>query len=146
MSGWHALGGRGGGWIQPCRRRSDRRGHTLAEVLVATGLVALGIVPLLGHWAGLASQTRGLLTRADALREVRAAMTRYESMGPEILESVAGQGGWLPPSHAVRPVTEARVERAGGLVRLTVVSRRVPAVRLVRLIQPVEESGGPPWR
>lgn len=80
-----------------------RRGSSMAEMMVAGGILAAGIVPLFGFWVKLTKDTGSVTSKARAFRSVQEAVDRYQAMGAAKLLGLAGSDGALGT-----PVDEAR--------------------------------------
>lgn len=155
--------------------RRQRRGSSMTEILVAGGLLAMGLLPLFGYWVKLARDTGGVTARARALRTVRESLDRYTALGTaRLVELTQADGSLADPAAEARALldeaaprpgrfaTALRLERApvagraapvhgslvrdGELLRLTVASDEYPGMKMERLLELPIEPAAPAWR
>ena len=86
------------------RLRRLRRGSSMAEMMVAGGILAAGVVPLFGYWVKLTHDTGSVTARARAFRVVQEVVDRYQAMGPVKLLGLAGADGELAVPQGSRAV------------------------------------------
>ena len=75
--------------------RRARRGSSMAEIMVAGGILVAGVVPLFTHWVKLAHDTGGVTSKARAFRGVQESVDRYQALGAARLIEIAAPDGSL---------------------------------------------------
>lgn len=98
--------------------KRNRRGSSLTEILIAGGLMAVGLIPLFGYWVKLARDTGSVTSRARTFRAVRESLDRHAAMGAGRLMELAAADGTL-----VDPAADARAMVAPPRSRYTAALR-----------------------
>lgn len=78
----------------------NRRGSSMAEMIIAGCILAAGVVPLFGFWVKLTKDTGNVTGKARAFRAVQEQVDRYQAMGAVKLLGLADSEGTLGAAEA----------------------------------------------
>lgn len=121
----------------------NRRGSSMAEMIIAGCILAAGVVPLFGFWVKLTKDTGNVTGKARAFRAVQEQVDRYQALGAVKLMGLVGADGVLGEQVAAKAAPAGRFGAAlmlapapaisGGLAAAAVVNNEKPAKVVAKL-------------
>lgn len=131
-----------------------RVGSSICEMLVATGLMATCLTPVVTPWVSLASKTRTVKDTAQDIRRMRFGLESYQHLEPAKLFAMAGADGLLadlPEAPAIAEAdtdskVRARLVGTGPVRRLVVEIEGKPGLKLEALVEDAGMMEPAPWQ
>lgn len=131
-----------------------RLGSSICEMLVAVGLMATCLSPVVTPWVSLASKTRTVKDTAQEIRRMRFGLETYQHLDAGKLFAMAGQDGLLPEIEEAASGVDgesegtlrARLVGHGSVRRLVVEIAGKPGLKLEALVEEAGASSAIPWQ
>lgn len=133
------------------------RGSSVCEMLVAVGLMATCLTPVVTPWVSLASKTRTVKETAQDIRRMRFGLEAYQRLEAEKLFAMAGMGGVLPEIEEAVAASagdetasdskiRARLIGEGAVRRLVIEIAGKPGLKLEALVDNTQTDAAVAWQ